>query len=99
MKKLIFLIITSLSLFGFVLAQSQVNPMVLPKLTQWVTDFSNTLSASQLSDLNTVAKNYENQTTNQLVTVLFPDRQGNELIDIGMKVFADNGIGQKEKNN
>ena len=73
--------------------------MNFPKLTQWVTDFSDTLTTTQLADLNATAKDYENQTTNQLVTVLFPNRNGNELIDIGMKVFKDNGIGQKAANN
>jgi uncharacterized protein len=31
--------------------------------------------------------------------VLFPHRQGNELIDIGMNIFNTNGIGQKHKDN
>lgn len=73
--------------------------MNLPQLTQWVNDFSNTLTASQLSDLNTIAKDYEDQTSNQVVAVLFPNRNGNELIDIGMKIFTDNAIGLKDKNN
>ncbi len=99
MKKLFSLVVV-LSLFaGFAFAQTQVDPMNFPKLTQWVTDFSDTLTTTQLADLNATAKDYENQTTNQLVTVLFPNRNGNELIDIGMKVFKDNGIGQKAANN
>jgi uncharacterized protein len=53
----------------------------------------------QAEELNTIARDYETQTSNQLVTVLFPNRQGNELIDIGMKVFTDNAIGQSKKNN
>ncbi|MEI7563102.1 MAG: TPM domain-containing protein [bacterium] len=81
------------------LAQTSVDPMKLPKLTQWVTDFSSSLSLNQTDELNTIARDYETQTSNQLVTVLFPHRQGNELIDIGMKVFTDNAIGQAKKNN
>jgi uncharacterized membrane protein YgcG len=73
-------------------AQNQVNPMELPKLTQSVTDFSNTLTMSQLNELNLAAKTYENETSNQLFVVLFPHRQGNEMIDIGMKIFKDNKI-------
>jgi uncharacterized protein len=82
-----------------IFAQTQVDPMNLPKLTQWVNDFSKTLTANQLSDLNTIAKDYEAQTSNQVVAVVFPNRNGNELIDIGMKIFSDNAIGQKDKNN
>lgn len=73
--------------------------MNLPKLTQWVNDFSHTLTTSQLSELNTIAKHYEAETTNQVVVVLFPSRNDNILQDIGMKIFTDNGIGQKDKNN
>lgn len=73
--------------------------MELPNLTQRVTDFSNTLTTSQLDDINTTAKSYEDETSNQVFVVLFPQRQGNELIDIGTKVFNENDIGQKDKNN
>jgi uncharacterized protein len=73
--------------------------MNLPQLTQFVTDFSNVLSADQISELSALAKDYETKTTNQLVTVLFPNRNGNELFDIGMNIFNDNQIGQKDVNN
>ncbi|MEI8092539.1 MAG: TPM domain-containing protein [bacterium] len=73
--------------------------MNLPKLTQWVTDFSDTLTTSQLSEVNAVAKAYEDASTNQIVAVVFPNRNGNELIDIGMKIFTDNAIGKKNVNN
>lgn len=82
-----------------VFAQTAIDTMNFPPLTQWVTDFSTTLSASQLSELNTIARNYETQSSNQIVAVVFPNRNGNELIDIGMKIFADNGIGRKDVNN
>jgi len=80
-------------------AQSTMDPMQLPQLTQWVTDFSNSLSLSQLDELNIIAKDYETQSSNQIVAVVFPHRNGNELIDIGMKIFTDNLIGKKDMNN
>lgn len=86
-------------LSSVVFAQSAVDPMNLPALTQWVTDFSTTLSTSQLDELNTIAKDYETQSSNQIVAVVFPNRNGYELIDIGMKIFTDNGIGRKDVNN
>ncbi len=73
--------------------------MTLPKLTQRVTDYSAVLSLSQTAELNTIAREYENKTSNQLVVVLFPHRWGNEMIDVGMKLFTDNAIGQTKKNN
>ncbi len=86
-------------LSSMVFAQTSIDTMNFPKLTQWVTDFSNSLSASQLGELNAIAKNYETQSSNQIVAVVFPNRNGNELIDIGMKIFTDNGIGRKDVNN
>lgn len=99
MKKFISVLVVFCALLGFSFAQSSVDPMNLPKLTQWVTDFSSTVSSSQLDELNTFAKNYEAETSNQVVAVVFPNRNGNELIDIGMKIFTDNAIGKKDINN
>lgn len=83
----------------FVVAQNNFDPMNMPKLTSYVNDFSQILSLSDLAEVNTFAQNYETQTTNQFVTVLFPHRNGNELFDIGMKLFNENQIGQVWKNN
>lgn len=73
--------------------------MNLPKLTQFVNDFSNSLSQDQLTELNKIAKDYETKTTNQILVVLFPNRNWKELADIWLKVFRDNQIWQKGKNN
>ena len=95
----LFAVLILMSSIAYTTAQTSMDPMHLPKLTEWVTDFSSALSLGQTEELNTIARAYETQTSNQLVTVLFPNRQGNELIDIGMKVFTDNAIGQAKKNN
>jgi len=99
MKKITSLLVILSLCISFVSAQNQIHPMYLPKLTQQVTDFSTVLTPYQIDKINTTAKSYEDETSNQLFVVLFPHRQGNELIDIGMKVFDDNGIGQQDKNN
>ncbi len=92
--------ISSFILLGwFVVSQNNFDPMNMPKLTSYVNDFSQILSPSDLTEVNTFAQNYETQTTNQFVTVLFPHRNGNELFDIGMKLFNENKIGQVWKNN
>ena len=99
MKKYFSLVMSCLLLFGLVSAQTPLDPMHLPKLTEYVTDFSKVMTDQQAQDLNTLAHDYETKTSNQLVTVLFPTRNGNELLDIGMHIFKDNLIGQKDKNN
>lgn len=99
MKRILSLLVILWLCMGFVSAQEQINPMEFPKLTQQVSDFSTTLTTSQLDEVNVAAKNYEDETSNQLFVVLFPHRQGNELIDIGMKIFEDSEIWQKGKDN
>ena len=76
-----------------------VDPMNLPKLTEYVEDFSNSLSPEDLAALRQTARDYETKTTNQMVAVLIPNRNGVELFDISMKIFNFNQIGQKGKNN
>lgn len=70
-----------------------------PKLTQYVEDFSNVLSPEQLATARTRANDYYKSTGEQAVTVLFPNRQGRELADIGLAIYRDNGIGLKKTSN
>lgn len=76
-----------------------MNPLELPKLTKYINDFSNVLSPEQVESLSQTFINHESTTTEQVVTVFIPHRQWNELLDIGLKVFNENGIGQKNLNN
>ncbi len=76
-----------------------IDPMNIPKISQWVNDYSNVLSTQEFNELNNIAKDYESKTTNQIVVILFPNRNWNELIDIWLKVFRENWIWQKDKNN
>lgn len=102
MRKTFSGILAILLLLGFVsfsFAANEIDPMNLPRLTEYVEDFSSVLSSADLASLRQISHDYETKTTNQMVVVLIPDRGGNELFDIGMKVFKDNGIGQKGKDN
>ena len=45
-----------------------------------------------------LAKNIETNSGYQIVTVLFPHREGNELFDIAIKAFNENKIWDKERN-
>lgn len=66
--------------------------MALPALDGYVVDFSNTLTSGQVQELRSVAEGYQKETSNELATVLIPDRGGNELFDISMKIFRENRI-------
>lgn len=76
-----------------------VDPMNLWKLTTYVVDFSATVGTEQLTELNERARIYEEQMTHQIAAVLIPHREWNELFDIGLKVFRETWLWQKDKNN
>lgn len=73
--------------------------MNMPQIQNYVSDFSNTLSTEEKNILEEKTHNHEKETGEQAVVVLFPSRNGYELADIGLKLFRENGIGSKEKDN
>lgn len=95
--RLLWVFVVLASLVSFV--HAELNPMGLPKLTQYVTDFAGVLTPDQQASLESIAQSYDKQTSNQIVAVLIPHRNGNELFDIGMNVFNTNAIWQAGKNN
>ncbi len=77
-----------------------MNPLAFPKLEKYLNDFSGVLISDQISSLlNEIFAEHEISTTEQVVVVLIPHRQWNELLDIGLKIFNENGIWQKSLNN
>ena len=76
-----------------------MNPLVLPSLTKHVTDYAAILSPEQVESLSRLFATHEYNTTEQVLTVLIPHREWNELLDIGLKLFNENKIGQKDLNN
>lgn len=76
-----------------------MNPLEFPKLTSFVNDFSWILTSEKKEAYNTLFRNHESATGEQVVTVFFPHRQGKELLDIGLKLFNETGIGDKKLNN
>ena len=98
-KVTLFLISFFLLLCGVGFAQQKLDVNHLPELERYITDFTDTLTLEELNELEAIAENYYEASTNQLVAVVIPDRQGRELFDIGIKIFNENGIGEKGKNN
>jgi domain of unknown function (DUF477) len=66
--------------------------MELPKFEYFVNDYSNVLTKNEFSELNELAKSIEQSSGHQIVTLLFPHREGNELFDIALKAFNENKI-------
>ena len=98
MKKIwLFILYILIGLFGITSADS-INPMELPKFEYFVNDYSNVLTKNEFSELNELAKSIEQNSGHQVVTLLFPNREGNELFDIAIKAFNGNKIWDKERN-
>lgn len=78
MKKFFQILICTILAFAstslFVHAEDTIDPMNLPGLAEYVTDFSNVLSSEDIQSLRQIARDYETKTTNQMVVVLIPDR-------------------------
>ena len=53
-------------------------------------DYAGVLSQEESKTLNQLAEATEKVTKHQIVTVLFPHREGNELFDIALKAFTRN---------
>ena len=98
MKKIWLLILWILALVSNFSSASSIDPMNLPKFEHFVNDYSNTLSIEQKEELEQLAQQIETNSGYQVVTVLFPHREGNELFDIALKAFNENKIWDKKRN-
>ena len=98
MKKIWLLILWILTLVSNFSSASSIDPMNLPKFTHFVNDYSNTLSIDQKEELEQLAQQIESSSGYQVVTVLFPHREGHELFDIALKAFNENKIWDKKRN-
>ena len=84
-----------LLLFAVVLAYS----ITFPKLTGRVVDEAGILSSTTKAKLNTILKNAEQNSTNQVVVVTLKSLQGNDIAQYGYQLGRAWGIGQKKSNN
>ena len=98
MKKIWLFILWILTTFFSFSSASAIDPMNLPKFEHFVNDYSNIFTEKQRLELGMLAKNIETNSGYQIVTVLFPHREGKELFDIALKAFNENKIWDKERN-
>ncbi len=71
----------------------------LPKLTRYVNDFTWTLSQTEVNNLESMLKNYEDTTSNQIVILMISSLEGEDLNEFSHQVAEKNKIGQKGKDN
>ncbi len=67
--------------------------------TGYVNDFAHVLSADTVQSLDAELSQFEASTSNQVAVVTVPDMNGDYIENYAVKLFADWGIGQKDKDN
>jgi uncharacterized protein len=72
---------------------------VLPEPKGRVSDYTSTLSSSQIETLDRTLAEFENQTTNQIAVVLIPTLAGDSLEDYSIRLAEKWQIGQKGRDN
>ena len=89
----------NLILFLLFFVNSIYSDINVPILTKYVTDQTNTLSPTQIQELEYRLKTYEDTTSNQIVILIISSLEGEDLFDYSQRVAEKNKIGQKGKDN
>lgn len=74
-------------------------PEPVKRIVNYVTDESGTLTASQVSSLESKLSQFEKETSNQLVVYIISSLEGESLEEKSYETAEKSGIGQKGKNN
>lgn len=76
-----------------------IDVMNIPPLNNFVVDYTNSLTSSQIESLNSGAYEIQQQTSAQITALIIPDRDGRELYDIALDVFRTTELWDKDLNN
>jgi uncharacterized protein len=71
----------------------------IPKLKMWATDLTNTLSQTELSDLNVRLKSYQDTSSNQIVVLMIPSLEGYPIEMLAEETATKNKIGTEKNDN
>lgn len=84
-------------LFGL---RAFANEVIPPAPERYFNDYAGVVSPSTASQLNTTLENFERQTSDQILVVIYPKMQSDSSIeDYTVRVARSWQVGQKEKNN
>lgn len=88
-----------LTLILFFFSLQSFAQIEIPTIKMWATDLTNTLTKSELDELNYLLKTYEDTTSNQLVTLMIPSLGGYPIEEVANEIFTKNKIGTKKNDN
>jgi uncharacterized protein len=86
------------SFFLFYYSVGFAQPQI-PKLKMWATDLTNTLSQTELSDLNVRLKAYQDTSSNQIVVLMIPSLEGYPIEMLAEETATKNKIGTEKNDN
>lgn len=81
------------------LVSGKMDPLNISPLKTYITDLSAILTTKEKHELGEQLDFHQKQTTEEVAILLFPHRRGQELFDIGLKVFNEAGLGNNKQNN
>ncbi len=70
-----------------------------PKITDWVTDQTGTLSDQEKSILGKRLKSFNDTTSNQVIILMVASLEGKPIEDYALEIGRNNLVGTKDKNN
>lgn len=83
----------------FFLFQNLIGQVEIPVLKNWATDYTGTLSGSELTQLNRDLKTYSDTTSNQIVFLMITTLDDYPIESFAYETADKNKIGTKENNN
>jgi uncharacterized protein len=80
-------------------AQRSTSTQPENKIRNYVTDKTGTLSASEISSLESKLSGFDKQTSTQIVVFILGTLDGASLEEKSIEIAEQNGVGKKSKNN
>lgn len=71
----------------------------LPVIEKYATDLTNTINRSDLQSLNKQLQIFEERTSNQVVFLMIPSLEGDDIANLAYEIAANNKIGSEKNNN
>ena len=71
----------------------------IPKLKMWATDLTNTLTKSELNELNIRLRTYQDTTSNQILVLMIPSLEGYPIEMLAEETATQNKIGTEKNDN
>ncbi|MCU0343346.1 MAG: TPM domain-containing protein [Ignavibacterium sp.] len=71
----------------------------IPELKMWATDLTGTLSQTELQDLNSILKSFQDTTSNQIVVLMIPSLENYPIEMLAEEIASKNKIGSEKNDN